>query len=105
MKIENIRIEILKDTPFDKKGTVLKLIDFRAKYGWICTTTTTNEEAVFVKLCDIMANSLFSALSNSTMFNKYKTEYIQKVKPMLYCEQYDRMFRYLDKIYELCQNT
>jgi len=26
MKIENIRIEILKDTPFDKKGTVLKCL-------------------------------------------------------------------------------
>lgn len=46
MKIENIRIEILKDTPFDKKGAILKLIDFRAKYGWICTNSTTNEELV-----------------------------------------------------------
>jgi len=46
MKIENIRIEILKDTPFDKKGAILKLIDFRAKYGWICTSSTTNEELV-----------------------------------------------------------
>jgi hypothetical protein len=46
MKIENIRIEILKDTPFDKKGTILKLLDFRVKYGWICTTSTTNEELI-----------------------------------------------------------
>lgn len=46
MKIENIRIEVLKDTPFDKKGTILKLLDFRAKYGWICTTSTTNEELI-----------------------------------------------------------
>lgn len=46
MKIENIRIEILKTTPFDKKGTILKLLDFRVKYGWICTTSTTNEELI-----------------------------------------------------------
>jgi len=46
MKLENIRIEILKDTPFDKKGTILKLLDFRVKYGWICTTSTTNEELI-----------------------------------------------------------
>lgn len=61
----------------------------------------TNQDAVFVKLCDIIANSLFSALSNSSMFNKYKTEYIQKVKPNLYCEEFKDMFDYLDKIYEL----
>lgn len=44
--MENIRIEILQDTPFDKKGTQLKIVDFRCKYGWICTNTTTNEELI-----------------------------------------------------------
>jgi len=44
--MENYRIEILKDTPFHKKGEQLKLIDFKMAYGWICTTTTTNEELV-----------------------------------------------------------
>ena len=60
-----------------------------------------NKNAVFVKLCDIIANSLFSALSGSSMFDKYKSEYIDKVKPNLYCKQYEDMFDYLDKIYDL----
>ena len=44
--MDNIRIEILKDTPFHKKGEQLKLIDFRTAYGWICTNTTTNEQLI-----------------------------------------------------------
>lgn len=39
-------IKILKTTPFDVEGTILSIRDFRAKYGWICTTSTTNEELV-----------------------------------------------------------
>lgn len=61
----------------------------------------TNDLAVFVKLCDIIANSLFSLSTGSSMFKKYKSEYIQKVKPHLYCEEYKDMFGFLDKIYEL----
>lgn len=60
-----------------------------------------NEYAVFVKLCDIIANSLFSLLSNSSMFKKYKQEYFNKVKPNLYCDQYKPMFDYLEQIYDL----
>ena len=41
----------------------------------------TNEYAVFVKLCDIIANVKFSLLSNSSMFAKYKQEYYEKVNP------------------------
>jgi hypothetical protein len=61
----------------------------------------TNKVAVFVKLCDIIANSLFSLMSNSSIFEKYKKEYETKVKPLLYIEQYKDMFDYLDKIYNL----
>lgn len=61
----------------------------------------TNKDAVFVKLCDIIANVKFSLLTNSSMFNKYKQEYNQKVKQHLYCEEYKPMFDYLDKIFEL----
>lgn len=32
-----IKIQILKDTPFDVKGTELSLSDFRLKYGYICS--------------------------------------------------------------------
>jgi (p)ppGpp synthase/HD superfamily hydrolase len=60
-----------------------------------------NKYAVFVKLCDIIANSLFSTLSNSSMLKKYKQEYIQKVKPSLYSLEYKEMFDYLDNIYKL----
>lgn len=60
-----------------------------------------NDLAVFVKLCDIIANVKYSLLTNSSMFKKYKAEYNQKVKPMLYTEQYKDMFNYLDKIFEI----
>jgi len=61
----------------------------------------TNEIAVFVKLCDIIANVKFSLLTNSSMFKKYKVEYEEKVKPHLYSNQYKDMFDYLDKIFEI----
>lgn len=60
-----------------------------------------NKLAIFVKLCDIMANTKFSLLMNSDMFLKYKKEYFEKVKPYLYCEEYKEMFDYLEKIYAL----
>ena len=60
-----------------------------------------NNLAVFVKLCDIIANVKYSLLTNSSMFKKYKAEYNQKVKPMLYTEEYKNMFDYLDKIFEI----
>lgn len=40
------KIKILKDTPFHKEGSLLSIIDFRAAYGWICTSTTTDEELI-----------------------------------------------------------
>jgi hypothetical protein len=58
-----------------------------------------NKCAVFVKLCDIMANSKYSLLMNSTMFEKYKSEYFAKVKPHLYCEEFSVMFEDLEKIF------
>lgn len=61
----------------------------------------TNKLAIFVKLCDLIANVKYSFLTNSTMFNKYKTEYNQKVKPMLYLEEFKPIFDYLDKIFEI----
>lgn len=46
MKIENIRIKIVKDTPFNLAGDMLKLADFRQIYNYICTNSTSNEELV-----------------------------------------------------------
>jgi (p)ppGpp synthase/HD superfamily hydrolase len=59
-----------------------------------------NNMAVFVKLCDLIANVRFSFLSNSTMFDKYKNEY-PKVKHYLYKEEYKEMFDYLEKIFNI----
>ena len=36
MKVDNIRIKILKDTPFNLAGDMLKLADFRQIYNYIC---------------------------------------------------------------------
>lgn len=62
-----------------------------------------NELAVFVKLCDIIANSMYSFMTGSSMFDKYKGEYYKKVKPALYTThygEYGEMFDFLEKIYE-----
>lgn len=60
-----------------------------------------NKSAVFVKLCDILANVKYSLLMNSSMFKKYKSEYLTKVKPILYFEPYKPMFDELDKLFEV----
>lgn len=61
----------------------------------------TNGDAVFVKLCDIIANVKFSLLSNSSMFGKYKLEYEEKVKPFLYREDLKDMFDYLESLFTI----
>jgi hypothetical protein len=35
------------------------------------------------------------------MFEKYKSEYKEKVRKYLFSEKYKDMFTYLDKLYEL----
>ena len=44
--MDNYRIKILKDTPFHKEHTILSLLDFRAAYGWMFTSSTTNDQIV-----------------------------------------------------------
>lgn len=39
-------IKILKDTPFDKAGDVISISAFRAKYGYTCSTTTSDKDLV-----------------------------------------------------------
>ena len=60
----------------------------------------TNKLAVFVKLCDILANVTFSLLSNSDMFAKAKEEY-PNIKSHLYCTEYKPMFDQLETIFNL----
>lgn len=56
-----------------------------------------NDLAVFVKLCDIIANAKFSLLTNSNMYEKYKKEY-PKLKDSIYRLQFADMFEYLERI-------
>ncbi len=62
-----------------------------------------NEDAVFVKLCDMIANIKFSLLTNSSMFQKYVKEWTEKIEPILSPEMrpiFPDMFSYID---ELCK--
>lgn len=64
----------------------------------------TNEDAVFVKLCDIIANMKFSLLTNSTMFQKYVKEWTEKIEPIFSTEMrpvFPDMFSYIDEICKL----
>lgn len=72
----------------------------RKSDGWYAALSM-NPTAVFVKLCDLIANVKFSLLTNSSMLETYKKEYFQKVRPFLYCDQYAEMFDYLDKLFAL----
>jgi len=52
---------------------------------------------LFVKLCDIIANTSYGLLTNSTMYNKYQEEY-PIIKKELYREEFKPMFEYLEQI-------
>lgn len=56
-----------------------------------------NKLAVFVKLADISANTLFSKLTGSSMYEKYKLEF-KHFKEMCYIEEYKEFFDYLESI-------
>ncbi len=62
-----------------------------------------NESAVFVKLCDIMANSMYSTMTGSTMLKKQKDEWNGgiRIKVLQWHPQFGKMVDYLDKIYAL----
>jgi hypothetical protein len=59
-----------------------------------------NRLAVFVKLCDIMANVTYSILTGSTMYPKHKREH-EKTMKYLYREEFKPMYEYLDKLFAL----
>lgn len=54
-----------------------------------------NKLAVFVKLSDIAANTLYSKLTNSSMYNKYKEEF-PKFKEKCYIEEFKEFFDYVE---------
>lgn len=53
-----------------------------------------NEVAVFVKLCDIMANATYSLLTNSRMLDVYREEY-PRVVSNLHIMRFDPMFGFI----------
>lgn len=53
--------------------------------------------ALFVKLSDLAANTFFSKLSGSSMYDKYKKEW-PKFKETLYLFEYEEFFEYIENI-------
>lgn len=61
-----------------------------------------NQIAVFVKLCDRLANSKFSVDTKSSMGKKYKEEFPEFKRKLVYAgetDQYHEMFKELEEIY------
>lgn len=59
-----------------------------------------NRLAVYVKLCDVMANAWYSVMSNNTnMGLKSKIRYNEKFKKLCYLEEFKDMYATLDMIY------
>lgn len=56
--------------------------------------------AVYVKLCDIIANITYSLLTTSSMYKKYSKEY-PTVKKYLYRPEYNDMFIHIEKLIQL----
>lgn len=56
-----------------------------------------NKLAVFVKLADLSANTLYSKLTNSSMYDKYKKEF-PKFKERLFIEKYTEFFNYVESL-------
>lgn len=60
-------------------------------------TLKENRLGVFVKLCDIMANVLFSILTNSSMFAKYKAEFPHLKKELYQVGEYEMLWYDLER--------
>ena len=61
-----------------------------------------NHVGVFVKLCDIMANSLYGAMTNSSMFRKQAKEWPHfKEETTEHHERFKPMYEFLNKLYEI----
>lgn len=59
-----------------------------------------NELAVFVKLCDVLANIKYSSLTNSRMLDVYKKEF-PNLKKKLYINRWDELFTDIENIIKL----
>ncbi len=61
--------------------------------------TASNRLAVFVKLADRLANSTYSKLNKSSMFEKYSKEFPLFEQQLYKSGEYDSMWRTLKEIY------
>lgn len=59
-----------------------------------------NKYALFVKLCDILANVRYSLLTNSSMGNRYKEEW-PSFKKELYLKEYKELFEDIESTLNL----
>ncbi len=56
-----------------------------------------NKLAVFVKLADLAANTLYSKLTGSSMYEKYKKEF-PNFKEKVYIAEYEEFFNYVENL-------
>jgi len=62
----------------------------------------TEKVAVFVKLCDLIANIKYSLLVNSSMYDKYKAEWTEtKFKLIDVSSEFKEMFLYINKLVDV----
>ena len=61
------------------------------------TELALNRNAVFIKLCDIMANVLYSKLMNSSMYEKYKKEFPRVKAKLCIGGEYKELWRDLER--------
>jgi hypothetical protein len=54
-----MQIEILENTPFDKKGVFLSLKEFRLKYNYICTLGVNDEDLIHYLKTDLSFKDWF----------------------------------------------
>jgi len=59
-----------------------------------------NKLAIYVKLCDVISNVLYSLMTNSSMYKKYKSEF-PNLKNKIYVKEYEVMFDYIEKLLTL----
>lgn len=60
-----------------------------------------NRLAVFVKLCDILANATFSRLTNSGMWYKYKKEFSNLIHQLYVKDEYEDLWNELEIILDI----
>lgn len=72
--------------------------DRREKFERTMPSLSKNRHAVFVKLCDKIANTSYSKMESSSMYDAYVSEYKQFKKFLYVKGEYEDMWNELDNI-------